>query len=74
MMVGTASYLAPEQVAGERVGPPADVYALGLVLLECLTGAREYSGSTVEVALARLTGSPTSPTTCPPAGRACCTP
>ena len=63
MMVGTASYLAPEQVAGEPVGPPADVYALGLVLLECLTGQREYSGSTVEVALARLHRQPLVPTT-----------
>ena len=65
MMVGTASYLAPEQVAGEPVGPPADVYALGLVLLECLTGAREYAGSTVEVALARLHRQPTVPPTLP---------
>ena len=65
MMVGTASYLAPEQVAGEPVGPPADVYALGLVLLECLTGQREYAGSTVEVALARLNRSPDVPADLP---------
>ena len=65
MMVGTASYLAPEQVAGEPVGPPADVYALGLVLLECLTGDREYAGSTVEVALARLQRQPNVPSTLP---------
>jgi serine/threonine protein kinase len=65
MMVGTASYLAPEQVAGEPVGPPADVYALGLVLLECLTGEREYSGATVEVALARLTRQPDVPADLP---------
>ena len=38
-VVGTAAYLAPEQVRGEIVGPPVDVYALGLVLLEALTGA-----------------------------------
>ncbi len=63
MMVGTASYLAPEQVAGEPVGPAADVYALGLMLLECLTGAREYAGSTVEVALARLQRQPSIPDT-----------
>ena len=65
MMVGTASYLAPEQVAGEPVGPPADVYALGLVLLECLTAQREYAGSTVEVALARLHRAPQVPATLP---------
>jgi len=61
MMVGTASYLAPEQVAGDPVGPAADVYALGLVLLECLSGQREYNGSTVEVALARLHRQPSVP-------------
>lgn len=65
MMVGTASYLAPEQVAGEYVGPAADVYALGLMLLECLTGEREYNGHTVEVALARLQRSPDVPVTLP---------
>jgi len=65
MMVGTASYLAPEQVAGEPVGPPSDVYALGLVLLEVLTGEREYAGSTVEVALARLQRQPSVPRTLP---------
>ena len=65
MMVGTASYLAPEQVAGEPVGASADVYALGLVLLECLTGQREYAGSTVEVALARLHRAPQVPATLP---------
>ena len=65
MMVGTASYLAPEQVAGEPVGAPADVYALGLVLLECLTGRREYQGSTVEVAMARLSRGPDVPADLP---------
>src|SRR5207302_1237636 len=54
LMVGTVAYLAPEQVSGEQVGPPADVYALGLVLLEALTGVREYDGPPVEAAMARL--------------------
>jgi hypothetical protein len=53
-VVGTAAYLAPEQVRGERVGPEADVYAVGLVLLEALTGRREYPGALVESATARL--------------------
>lgn len=61
LMVGTASYLAPEQVVGDPVGPPADVYALGLVVLETLRGEREYAGSTVEVALARLSRAPVVP-------------
>ena len=65
MAVGTASFLAPEQVTGAPVGPPADVYALGLVLLECLTGRREYPGNAVEVALARLHRPPEVPASLP---------
>ncbi len=65
-MVGTASYLAPEQVTGEPVGPPADVYALGLVLLEALTGQREYDGPAVEAAMARLHREPTMGPSVPP--------
>ncbi|MDQ2584950.1 serine/threonine protein kinase [Saccharothrix yanglingensis] len=60
-VVGTAAYLAPEQVRGEPVGPAADVYALGLVLLECLTGRREYEGGDVEAAVARLHRPPRVP-------------
>jgi serine/threonine protein kinase len=65
LTVGTASYLAPEQVLGQQVGPKADVYSLGLVLLEALTGQREYPGQAVEVALARLHRQPQVPTTLP---------
>jgi serine/threonine protein kinase len=61
--VGTAAYLAPEQVEDRSPGPAADVYALGLVLLECLTGRPEYEGTDVEVALARLTRPPRIPGT-----------
>ncbi|WP_459711301.1 serine/threonine-protein kinase [Actinophytocola sp. KF-1] len=59
--VGTAAYLAPEQVTDVDVGPAADVYALGLVLLECLTGRVEYTGTTVETAVARLNRQPRIP-------------
>ena len=61
LIPGTAAYLAPEQVSGEPAGPPADVYALGLILLECLTGEREYPGTMVEAAMARLTRPPRIP-------------
>jgi serine/threonine protein kinase len=60
-VAGTAAYLAPEQVLGEPVGPPADVYAMGLVLIEAVTAEREYAGPRVEAALARLSRSPRIP-------------
>jgi tRNA A-37 threonylcarbamoyl transferase component Bud32 len=63
---GTAAYLAPEQVGGEPAGPPADVYALGLILLECATGRREYPGTMIEAAMARLTRPPRVPEDLPP--------
>ena len=65
LTVGTASYLSPEQVLGTHVGPLSDVYSLGLVLLECLTGRREYPGNAIEVALARLNRQPVVPQTLP---------
>ncbi|MDT7576615.1 MAG: eukaryotic-like serine/threonine-protein kinase [Pseudonocardiales bacterium] len=58
---GTAAYLAPEQVRGGPVEPAADVYALGLVLLEALTGRLEYPGTVVESAIARLHRRPVIP-------------
>jgi eukaryotic-like serine/threonine-protein kinase len=61
IVVGTAAYMAPEQVRGEPVGPPADVYALGLLLLEAVTGRREYEGGALESALARLHRAPEIP-------------
>ncbi|MDX8149384.1 protein kinase [Lentzea sp. BCCO 10_0061] len=67
VLVGTAGYLSPEQVRGSDVGPAADVYALGLVLLECLTGRSEYPGGDAEAALARLARSPRIPLDLPPA-------
>ncbi|MET7643299.1 protein kinase [Streptomyces sp. NPDC005426] len=60
-LIGTAAYLAPEQVLGRPVGRAADVYALGLVLLECLTGTLEYDGIPLEAAIARLHRAPVLP-------------
>ncbi|MFI7240334.1 serine/threonine-protein kinase [Streptomyces cyaneofuscatus] len=60
-LIGTAAYLSPEQVLGQSVGRAADIYALGLVVLECLTGRPEYDGAPLEVAIARLHRPPILP-------------
>lgn len=62
-MVGTAAYLSPEQATGSALGPASDIYSLGLVLLECLTGKLEYPGTSVESAVARLHRPPRVPAT-----------
>ncbi len=54
--LGTAAYMAPEQLEDHQVGPEADVWSLGIVLLECLTGHRVYEGSPGEVVARRLAG------------------
>lgn len=62
LVVGTVSYLSPEQVKGAAPATPADVYALGLVLLEALTGSRAYPQPDRQEALfARLNEPPDVP-------------
>ena len=58
---GTAAYVSPEQAKTEALGPPSDIYSLGLVLLECLTGVKSYPGDPLQSALARLLQGPNIP-------------
>ncbi|MDQ1555750.1 MAG: eukaryotic-like serine/threonine-protein kinase, partial [Actinomycetota bacterium] len=45
LTVGTPAYLSPEQVTGEPAGPKSDVYGLGLVLIEAISGTRAFEGT-----------------------------
>src|SRR5262249_13382346 len=51
-LVGTPAYLAPERINGQAAGPPSDLYSLGMVAYECLTGSLPFTGTAVEIALA----------------------
>ena len=52
MVMGTPGYIAPERVAGAQAGPASDLYALGIVAYECLTGGQPFRGGALEVAIA----------------------
>ncbi len=62
MTLGTVQYYAPEQAQGEIVSPAADVYALGIVMYEMLTGRTPFDGDTpVAVAMQHIQDLPTPP-------------
>jgi len=54
LILGTAGYMAPEQVRGRRVDSRADIWAFGVVMFEMLTGKRAFAGDTVTDILAAV--------------------
>jgi len=60
--LGSVHYFSPEQAKGATTTPASDVYGLGLVLYEAMTGARAFGGETTDaIALARIGATPPSP-------------
>jgi eukaryotic-like serine/threonine-protein kinase len=63
-IMGTARYLSPEQAQGEAIGPSSDLYAIGVLLYELLTGTVPFEGdSVVAIALRHLSEPPRPPST-----------
>src|SRR5215218_1286797 len=62
LILGTASYMSPEQVRGERAGPGSDLYSLGVVLYEMLTGEPPYTADNpIATAMKHLDEQPRHP-------------
>ncbi len=67
MVMGTATYFSPEQAQGKAVDPRSDIYSLGVVLYEMLTGQPPFTGdSPVGIAYRHVTERPVAPKTINP--------
>jgi serine/threonine-protein kinase len=67
-VLGTAQYISPEQASGTQVGPASDVYSLGIVLYEMLTGAVPFTGdSALAIAMRHVNDPVPSPSALNPA-------
>ncbi|NOK12552.1 serine/threonine-protein kinase [Corallococcus exercitus] len=62
-VIGTPEYMAPEQVRGQPVGPATDLYAVGLMAFQMLTGTRVFQGEQLQVMFAHVEQQPPLPST-----------
>ncbi|HEY7513120.1 MAG TPA: protein kinase, partial [Vicinamibacteria bacterium] len=61
-VVGTPDYMSPEQVKGEKAGPPSDIFSFGVILYEMITGGVPFHGDdAMSKILMRLTRKPRAP-------------
>ena len=58
-VVGTPYYLSPEQASGQAITPQSDLYSLGVMMFEMLTGARPFRAESLDLLLARHLSAPT---------------
>lgn len=61
MILGTPEYMSPEQYEGKKVEPASDIYALGVILYQLLTGEPPFRGNRMEIAIRILTETVTPP-------------
>ena len=62
-VAGTAAYMSPEAIWRDGLGPPADLYSVGVMLYEALTGRRPWRGQMFEILRAKQAGQPPAPST-----------
>src|SRR4051812_39593759 len=63
VMIGTPSYMAPEQITGGRVGPQCDIFSVGAVLYELLTGISPFAGGSLQAVMYRVLSEAPQPVT-----------
>jgi CHASE2 domain-containing sensor protein/tRNA A-37 threonylcarbamoyl transferase component Bud32 len=61
VILGTPSYMSPEQIAGQKVDGRSDLFSLGVVFYELLTGERPFKGDSIATLMFNITTSPPTP-------------